>query len=633
MGSVQRLATIVIFGLVALSTILFLYLGDENNRIDQKAQLHQESAIERATSNFIALCLQCHGPAGEGYTEPGVAGTGRVGAALGGINTSLNQTGVNASGTPWPGGLEARATIIHDTIYNGLRTADGEGYRMPAFGGESGSLTDSQINDLVVFIQHADWNAVYNQAVEASGGYPTPPPAAATKAPEATEESGTGGGTASLVIESHDIFFQPAALEIPANTDVTIELPNLGAAAHDFSIDALGISVALPAGSTESVVINAPPGEYEFYCNVPGHKEAGMHGILTVTEGYELPASGGETSAASGGGEEAGSSITIESHDIFFEPAAIEIPANTDVTVELPNLGAAAHDFSIDALGISIALPAGATESVVINAPPGEYEFYCNVPGHKEAGMHGILTVTEGYQLPASGAATGESAAAAGSDTEAASSGAATGASVTVESHDIFFEPATIEIPANTDVTFVLPNLGAAPHDFSIDELGITIPLAPGAEESVVINAPPGEYEFYCNVPGHKEAGMVGTLIVTEGYELPAAASGAEASAASGSADSSAASSGGETFTVVSHDIYFDPADLTIPADTDVTISLPNEGAAPHNFAIDELDISVDLAPGETESVVINAPAGVYEIYCNVPGHREAGMVGTLTVE
>lgn len=401
MGSVQRLATIVIFGLVALSTILFLYLGDENNRIDQKAQLHQESAIERATSNFIALCLQCHGPAGEGYTEPGVAGTGRVGAALGGINTSLNQTGVNASGTPWPGGLEARATIIHDTIYNGLRTADGEGYRMPAFGGESGSLTDSQINDLVVFIQHADWNAVYNQAVEASGGYPTPPPAAATKAPEATEESGTGGGTASLVIESHDIFFQPAALEIPANTDVTIELPNLGAAAHDFSIDALGISVALPAGSTESVVINAPP----------------------------------------------------------------------------------------------------------------------------------------------------------------------------------------------------------------------------------------GEYEFYCNVPGHKEAGMVGTLIVTEGYELPAAASGAEAPAASGSAETSAASSGGETFTVVSHDIYFDPADLTIPADTDVTISLPNEGAAPHNFAIDELDISVDLAPGETESVVVNAPAGVYEIYCNVPGHREAGMVGTLTVE
>lgn len=26
----------------------------------------------------------------------------------------------------------------------------------------------------------------------------------------------------------------------------------------------------------------------------------------------------------------------------------------------------------------------------------------------------------------------------------------------------------------------------------------------------------PGTYEFYCTVPGHREAGMVGTLIVTE---------------------------------------------------------------------------------------------------------------------
>ena len=125
MGSVQRLATIVIFGLVALSTILFLYLGDEDNRINAKAELHQEAAIERATANFIALCMQCHGPAGEGYTEPGAAGTGRIGAPLGGVNQSLNQTGVNASGTPWPGGVDARAQIIHDTIYEGLLAAEG----------------------------------------------------------------------------------------------------------------------------------------------------------------------------------------------------------------------------------------------------------------------------------------------------------------------------------------------------------------------------------------------------------------------------------------------------------------------------------------------------------------------------
>ena len=84
--------------------------------------------------------------------------------------------------------------------------------------------------------------------------------------------------------------------------------------------------------------------------------------------------------------------------------------------------------------------------------------------------------------------------------------------------------------------------------------------------------------------------------------------------------------------TIVSHDIYFEPNAVTIASGAPVTISLPNEGMAPHNFAIDALDISVDLAPGETKSVEINAEPGEYEFYCNVPGHREAGMVGVLTV-
>jgi plastocyanin len=84
---------------------------------------------------------------------------------------------------------------------------------------------------------------------------------------------------------------------------------------------------------------------------------------------------------------------------------------------------------------------------------------------------------------------------------------------------------------------------------------------------------------------------------------------------------------------VESYDIYFDPKELTIPAGTDVTVTLPNEGVTLHNFSIDALGISVDIGPGETKTVTINAPAGSYEYYCNVPGHREAGMVGTLTVQ
>ncbi len=82
-------------------------------------------------------------------------------------------------------------------------------------------------------------------------------------------------------------------------------------------------------------------------------------------------------------------------------------------------------------------------------------------------------------------------------------------------------------------------------------------------------------------------------------------------------------------------DIAFDPTQITIKAaDEPVTIKMENTGAALHNFTIDSLNISVDVQPGETVDVVIPAgtAAGTYDFYCDIPGHKEAGMVGTLIV-
>jgi plastocyanin len=103
------------------------------------------------------------------------------------------------------------------------------------------------------------------------------------------------------------------------------------------------------------------------------------------------PAAGGEEQAAAGGG--AADAVTVESYDIYFEPDALSIPAETEVPVSLPNVGVTLHNFSIDELGISVDIAPGAPEETVINAPAGEYEYYCNVPGHKPAGMVGTLTV------------------------------------------------------------------------------------------------------------------------------------------------------------------------------------------------------------------------------------------------
>ncbi|MGN6033458.1 MAG: cupredoxin domain-containing protein [Thermomicrobiales bacterium] len=98
----------------------------------------------------------------------------------------------------------------------------------------------------------------------------------------------------------------------------------------------------------------------------------------------------------------------------------------------------------------------------------------------------------------------------------------------------------------------------------------------------------------------------------------------------------SATSSGSVATTVslVAVDISFDPKDLTIPANTDVAIVISNEGVLQHDFVIGSEGIeSTLLNGGESDTVIVNLPAGTYQFWCTVPGHKEAGMVGTLIVE
>jgi uncharacterized cupredoxin-like copper-binding protein len=89
------------------------------------------------------------------------------------------------------------------------------------------------------------------------------------------------------------------------------------------------------------------------------------------------------------------------------------------------------------------------------------------------------------------------------------------------------------------------------------------------------------------------------------------------------------------------HDIYFGANLVTIPADTDVKIVLENAGAAQHTFVINDhenkdvknLEINVAVDPGKTGETTINAPAGTYYFWCDIPGHEAAGMWGILKVE
>lgn len=103
---------------------------------------------------------------------------------------------------------------------------------------------------------------------------------------------------------------------------------------------------------------------------------------------------------------------------------------------------------------------------------------------------------------------------------------------------------------------------------------------------------------------------------------------------ASPSASPAASPAASDEIIVEALDILFDIEEIRIPADTDVTITLVNKGVLEHDLVIEELDLATELLkPGEEDSIVVNAPAGEYDYWCTVAGHREIGMVGVLIVE
>ena len=51
-------------------------------------------------------------------------------------------------------------------------------------------------------------------------------------------------------------------------------------------------------------------------------------------------------------------------------------------------------------------------------------------------------------------------------------------------------------------------------HTFTIDELGLDLRVPNGGTRRVDLDLAPGTYRFVCAIPGHEQAGMVGTLTV-----------------------------------------------------------------------------------------------------------------------
>lgn len=100
-------------------------------------------------------------------------------------------------------------------------------------------------------------------------------------------EGGTEGSAAAVDFEaaSSGLAYTAKSAEAEAG-EVTIDFTNPQAVPHDVAIEDSGGEVIaqteeLTEGS-DSTSANLKPGTYTFFCTVPGHREAGMEGTLTV---------------------------------------------------------------------------------------------------------------------------------------------------------------------------------------------------------------------------------------------------------------------------------------------------------------------------------------------------------------
>ena len=78
----------------------------------------------------------------------------------------------------------------------------------------------------------------------------------------------------------------------------------------------------------------------------------------------------------------------------------------------------------------------------------------------------------------------------------------------------------------------------------------------------------------------------------------------------------------------------FDRAELRTRVGETVVLRLENSDTQTHSFDIDAFDVHVPM-PASMPALALFRPSapGTYTFYCRIPGHSEAGMVGTLIVE
>lgn len=145
-----------------------------------------------------------------------------------------------------------------------------------------------------------------------------------------------------------------------------------------------------------------------------------------------------------------------------------------------------------------------------------------------------------------------------------------------------------------------------------------------------------GGYQFQGQAlpqPAAVAGPMAAPGVVTAGAPAVAAPAAAKPVAASANA------ANGE-IKMIATDLKFNPAALQAKVGQLVKINMENKGVIEHDIAFPTMkadkpgaNLKVLAKPGQSATLEFTpTAAGIYEYICTIPGHKEAGMKGTINV-
>jgi len=250
---------------------------------------------------------------------------------------------------------------------------------------------------------------------------------------------------------------------------------------------------------------------------------------------------------------------------------------------------------------------------------------------------------------------------------------------ITIELAEMSFTPKDIVLEAGQPYVLQIVNVGTEKHEFTAEafmrtvatrkaETGqseVKVPFFTEIEvfagqtaELFLIPLIPGEYELLCEIEGHFEQGMFGTITVTgetpESPVLQLADVDSGPWLADGPEQVAAADwDTKETLTIDLAEMSFTPRDTTLRIGQPYVIEVVNKGTEKHEFTAEDFFKSIAFRKAEDASGEFKGPAplevevfagesielflipteeGVFDLVCLIEGHFEQGMSGTITV-